>query len=69
MWRGSSPLSLGSEEDGDAYTDEDGGRDEDLGDGEELMRLVVAGDDREDDGEGGAEKSDDGERSVYWTTP
>ena len=38
-----------------------------FGDGEEFMRLVVAGDDREDDGKGGAEKSDDGEGSGYRT--
>jgi hypothetical protein len=62
-------LAFGADEDGNADSDQDGGRDQHFGDGEELVRFVVAGDDREDDGEGGAEKSDDGECSVYWTTP
>lgn len=62
-------LAFGADEDGNADSDQDGGRDQHFGDGEELVRFVVSGDDGEDDGEGGAEKSDDGERSVYWTTP
>ena len=62
-------LAFGADEDGNADSDQDGGRDQHFGDGEELVRFVVSGNDGEDDGEGGAEESDDCERSVYRTTP
>ena len=61
MTYGSAAFAFISQKDGDSDADEDGGRDQYLGDGEELVGLVFSGDDGEDAGEGGGEESNGGE--------
>ena len=57
----SSAFAVAAEEDSDSDADEDGGRDQDFGDGEELVGLVFSGDDGEHDGERCTKQSDGGE--------
>jgi len=58
---GFAALAFGAEENGDPDSDQDGGRDKDFCDGEELVGLVLSGDHGEDDGQAGAEESNDGQ--------